>query len=93
MRIYLNRESIEKRIMEFNNNHYKKVLHTNTVTNKIYDKLQEDNIRNRILSRTLESSECNHPEVYEFLSLLKKQSFETLTLFEPINIEEWTQVV
>ena len=74
--------------MEFNNNHYKKVLTTKAAIDKIYNKLQNDEICNRILLETLDPNECDYPEVYNFLSLLKKQDFEPPTLFEPINVEE-----
>ena len=41
----------------------------------------------------LDLNKCDYPEVYEFLSLLKKQSFEIPATFEPINVKEWHHVV
>ena len=39
---------------------------------KIYNKLQDDNIRNKIINGQLQQQECNSEKVYHFLKLLKR---------------------
>jgi len=47
---------------------------TDAYNNKIYNKLQNNTIRDKILNGTLEKSEYNSKEVYNFLKLLYKPS-------------------
>ena len=69
---YLDRSMIESKLMEYNRNYYHKVMQINAFKDKIHNKLQNDNIRNKILSSTLTQDECDIIEIHEFLSLLKK---------------------
>ena len=46
----------------------------------------------KILNRSLESNECNHLEVYQFLKLLTQEKYNEYR-YQPITIEEWKTVV
>jgi len=67
---YLDRRSIEDKLLTFNRDHYRKVLNTNVYKDKIYHKFQDNPIRDKILSGTLDSNEYDNEEVFEFLRLL-----------------------
>ena len=91
---YLDRKTIERKLMKFNENHYKKVMSTEAYKDKIYPKLQEDETRNKILNGTLKENECDSKEAYEFLKLLKKWSFNQHHMQKnDITTEEWIRVV
>ena len=67
---HLDKWSIEDKLLTFNRDYYRKVLNINIYKDKIYYKLQDDSIRDEILSKTLDSNECDDVEVFEFLRLL-----------------------
>ena len=69
---YYDIESIEKKIIEFNENHYKQVFLSEVYTNKIYKELLNNNTRDKILARRLKRNECDNSKVYKFLQLLKR---------------------
>ena len=60
----------------------------NVYKDKIYHKLQDDPIRDKILSGTLNSNEYDNMEVFEFLRLLQKLGFTSAEEFEPISAKE-----
>ena len=86
--IYLYRETIEKEIISYNKQHYKKVLEMKTFNNKIYQKLQDNNTRDKILAGNMRVEDYNNNKVFEFLSLLKQNSLNGYLPFEPIMINE-----
>ena len=51
--------------------HFKKSLTSHACNKKIHRKLEEDEIRDRILNRTLKLDEYSDRDMHEFLSLLK----------------------
>ena len=61
---------------------------------KIYNKLQQNDIRDKILSRELDISECDDNVVHEFLALLKKRESDSQSN-ELIDISEleWETIV
>ena len=67
----------------------------NVFRDKIYSKLKEEHIRDKILNGTLKREECNNDDVHEFMQLLKKPGgYEKgNNKMEAITEEEWTQVV
>ena len=85
---YLDRWSIEDKLLTFNWDHYRKVLNVNVYKDKIYHKLQENPIRDKILARTLDSNKCDNEEVFEFLRLLWKPGFISAKEFESISTKE-----
>ena len=90
MNTYTKKEDIEKNLIEYNRIHYGKVLQTPIYNDRICDKLQKDKVRDQILKGMLEEEECDHKNVYRFLSLLQiPEGREISIYFEPIIIEEW----
>ena len=91
---FLDRTTIERKIIDRNHQYYKKVMNTNAYNDKIYNMLQNNTIRNKILSRNLQESNCDNAEVFEFLQLLKDLNFNiTNTNHNEITIDEWINVV
>ena len=70
VKILTSRAEIEQVIIEYNKQHFQKVHNTEVYQDKIYNKLYEDQTQNKILNSTLEHSNCNSKNVYEFLKLL-----------------------
>ena len=56
--------------------HFRQAFSSKAYRDKIYKKLQCDEIRNKILRGELEVDQCDDTDVHSFLSLLKKQSGE-----------------
>ena len=50
---FLDQTTIERKIIDHNRQHYKKVMNMNAYNDKIYDMLQNNTIQNKILSRNL----------------------------------------
>ena len=55
---------------------------------KIYEKLQNNEVRERILNKKLQENECDNKEVFEFLSLLENPARKDTTTFHPISEED-----
>ena len=79
--------------MQFNEAHYKKVLETKVFTNKMHNKLQDDNIRDKILWGRISKDDCDNSKVFGFMQLLKRPNFSHYDPFELITNVEWTRVV
>ena len=69
---YHDRNSIENEIAEYNKQHFWKAYSSNAFKDKIYSKLKVEQIRDKILNRTLNREECDNDDIYEFMWLLKK---------------------
>ena len=65
---YTKKEDIEKNLIEYNRMHYGKVLQTPIYNDRIYNKLQKDEVRDKILKGILEEEECDDKNVHRFLS-------------------------
>jgi len=65
------RESIEQEIVEYNVKHFHQAFASKAYKDKVYNKLNIDDIRDRILKGELEVEECDDEDVYSFLTLLK----------------------
>ena len=89
LHIYTKRETIESKIIDYNTSHFKKTLDTQIVKNKIYERLNNDEIQNKILTRQLERYEYDNDKVFEYLKLLKQLEIMNTTDFELISLEEW----
>ena len=61
---------LETELINQNKKHYRKVFQTKVYKDRIYSKLLNDNICNRILYRTLTRDECSDNDIFEFLTLL-----------------------
>ena len=59
-------------IIEYNKSHFQKAYQTEVYQDKIYTKLQDDNVRDRILKGELDRSESDSQNIYDFLKLLKR---------------------
>ena len=91
---YIDRQSIESKIIEYNTKHFQQAHQSIAYKDKIYDKLKKDEIRNRVLNGEIEEHECDDRRVFEFLKLLKKQSNDTsINIQSKITLEKWNNVV
>ena len=61
------RKEIEHNLIKQNKCHYKKAMGTKAYQDRIYPKLLQNNIRNKILRGTLAREDYSNPEVYDFL--------------------------
>ena len=68
---HIQKEEIEKEIMNYNLNHFKQAHQLIVYRGKIYNKLKQNDVRDKILSRRLTREECDNEDVFEFLNLLK----------------------
>ena len=63
---------------------------------KIYNKLQEDKIRDDILDGKLEPNECDQNQVFQFLSLLQQPQHlrrQENRRYREISQEQWIREV
>ena len=66
----IKREEIEDRIKQYNINHFKKAHNSIAYKDKIYERLRQNSIWDKILNGILQREECNDEKVYRFLKLL-----------------------
>ena len=91
---YSDREEIEDAIVKQNLQHFRQAFSSKAYKDKIYNKLQCDDIRDKILTGELEIDECDDSDVYKFLILLKRQNEEDqLEMSSEISEAEWERVV
>ena len=88
---HVDRESIENKLIEYNEAHFTKAHNIIVYRNKIYDKLREDHVRDKILAGNLNREECDDERMYQFLKLLKKP--ETRQNHKEITTVDWERVV
>jgi len=69
---HVDRESIENKLIEHNEMHFTKAHNTIAYRDKIYKKLRDNDVRNRILEGKLNREECDDERMYEFLKLLQR---------------------
>ena len=67
-----NRNEIKIEIIKFNETHFKQAFSSKEYKDKVYQKLINNTIRDKILKGKLEQSECSNKEVFQFLRLLKQ---------------------
>ena len=72
LKTMVDRTSIETEIIKYNKNFFEEPIKTKVYKDRIYERLNHQSIRNKILAGTLRNSECDDPDLYEFLKLLKK---------------------
>ena len=88
------RDSIEKAIAEHNKQHFKQAYSSKAYKDRIYNGLQCDNIRDKILRGELEIEDCDDRDVYSFLTLLKNHRGEEQSEnSSEISEMEWERVV
>ena len=93
VKTHIGEEEIEKTIMNHNRKHYSKAKNTPVCQDKTCNQLQSDNVRDKILQGRLVESDCDNPEVFEFLSLLKNPSQCSKPSFQPITADDWEREV
>ena len=93
VKTYIGKVDIEDAIMKYNKMHFTKAHKANIYNDKIYDKLQQDEIRDKILQGRLVEEDCDNREVFEFLQLLKNPLQCAKPSFEPITAEDWIREV
>ena len=76
-----------------NKKYHTKAINTKVDQDKVYDKLLEDDTRNRILKGTLKQEEYTYQDIHYFLQLLERINQHDSTQYRPIEIGEWELVV
>ena len=87
------RKEMENKIITYNRDHFRQAFETIAYTDKIYTKLEDEEIRHKILSGDLDLEECSYKDVYDFLKLLAKPNHQDGNSYEEITTEEWIEVV
>ena len=88
------RESIERAISHHNVRHFRQAFTSKAYKDRIYWKLSDDAVRDKIINGNLEVDECDDGDVYKFLELLKTQrNGENNENGAEISREEWERVV
>jgi len=91
---YVDRLTIEKELVEHNKDHFTKAHATEIYRDRIYQKLGEEKVRDRILKGDLTREECDHENIFEFLKLLKQTSrIRRNRNNDEITAEQWIKVV
>ena len=83
-----NCKDIESILISQNKKYYTKAINTKAYQDKVYDKLLEDDMRNRILKGTLKQEEYTYQDIYDFLQLLERINQYDSTQYRPIKIGE-----
>ena len=60
-------------MIEHNKKHFKQAHQSIVFKDKIYKKLKDDEVRNKVLKGEIEESKCNGKRMCKFLKLLKTQ--------------------
>jgi len=89
------RASIEEEISNYNKKHFRKAYLSKAFKDKIYTKLQIEQIRDKILNGALKSEECDNEDVYQFMKLLKKPGGHVRgsNKMEELSVAEWSKVM
>ena len=69
------------------------VVQTKVHNNKTCQKLEEKETRKKTLEGRLERTKCDNQEMFEFLQLLKRPTNSTANEFNPMDKEDWSEVV
>ena len=77
----MSKEEIEEQIINYNHKHCTQAHQTKIYQDKICNKLQQDNKREKISDGDLRRQECDSKEVFEFLKLLKNPNRDDATTF------------
>jgi len=72
LRTLLDRETIEQEIMNYNKRFFTQPTERKVYNDRIYKKLSEPAIYDKILAGTLSRYKCDDEDIYVFLKLLKK---------------------
>ena len=70
-KIYVDRESVEKNIINYNKKYLTKANQSEAYLDRIYHRLKNDEIRDRILQGQVSREECDSDKVHKFLKILK----------------------
>ena len=94
VKTYVDRKSIESKLIEHNKNHFKQAHQSIAFKDKTYKKLKDDDVRNRVLKGEIEESECDDKRMYKFLKLLKTQRRRHVSRSEEgVTVKIWRKVV
>ena len=89
----VNREQIEEEIITYNEQHLKQAHSSIMYQDKIYKRLRENEIRDKILDGRLRRQDCDDDRVYEFLKLLKVPAGQRTRRIKEITEGDWERVV
>ena len=93
LKTMVDRTSIETEIIKYNKNFFEEPAKSKVYNDRIYERLYNQSIRNRILVGILRRSECDDPDLYEFLKLLKKPHGIMNSCPNPINKQMFVNAV
>ena len=65
------RDSIEREIAAYNVKHFRQAFDSKAYKDKIYNKLNINKVRDKIINREVEVDDCDDEDVYSMLQLLK----------------------
>jgi len=65
------RDSIEREIAAYNVTHFRQAFDSKAYKDKIYNKLNINEVRDKIINREVEVDDCEDEDVYNMLQLLK----------------------
>ena len=84
------RKEIERLLIQYNRNHFSKAKKTVAYRDKITKSLYKDEVRDKVLGKTLKRKEVENSDMYEFLKLLTSEHKDSIStkVFTPIMVED-----
>ena len=79
---------MEHEIINHNRNHFRKVFETIAYKDRICTKLEDDEIRHKILSGDLDIEDCSYDDAHKFLTLLAKPTHQEGNYYNEMTCEE-----
>ena len=68
-------------------------LQTEVWKDKTHAKLDDKEIRKKIIDGKLKRAECDNEEVFEFIQSLKRSNSNEAKAFKPMEKDEWSRIV
>ena len=93
IKTHTKRKKIEEEIKKHNTKHFSMAIETKMHQDKIHAKLDDKEIRKKILEGKLKREDCDDKDVFEFLQLLKRLEKAGRTEFRPMEKDDLTKVV
>ena len=93
IKIGSDRHTVERMLIQYNTSHFKQAYHSTLYKDKIFPKLSDNKIQERILEGRVSPKECSSYDVYKFLSFLRTNIDEIHQRFKPITVDDFVSVV
>ena len=92
IKTHTKRKKTEEEITKHNTKHFSMAIETKMHQDKIHAKLDDKEIRKKILEGKLKREDCDDKDVFEFLQLLKRPEKAGRTEFRPMEKDDWTKL-